>query len=158
MKRVINPRSPRIPQRSQGAAPASPDSGSRSWHMRSPHAARIGMLCSIAVTAAVGARVDAQNDTLRRRMLMATVRVVNMHKVKGEDKIATGSGVLLGHGNYVATNWHVVDIDEDGQFDGPVLVGALVGGHVKVVEATAVWHASPASRDIVILRMDAPFL
>src|SRR5438552_3311503 len=35
---------------------------------------------------------------------------------------------------------------------------ARVAGHVKVAEATAVWHAPPAARDVVILRMSAPFL
>lgn len=127
--------------------------------MLRPPAFRCLAVAAIAGIAGAGVRVDAQNEATRRRMIAATVRIINEHPVivRGEETISTGSGVLLGHGEYVATNWHVVDANRDGRFDGPMTVAAIVDGKVRTTQATEVWHAEPLQRDVIILRLAEPF-
>jgi S1-C subfamily serine protease len=108
-----------------------------------------------AAAAAVAAAAPsyAQDTALRDRMTAGTVRII--HAI--DKGVVTGSGVLLGNGDYVATNWHVVDADGDDRADPGLRVAGLVNGRVQVMPATVVWEAQPHAKDIAILQLSSPF-
>jgi S1-C subfamily serine protease len=107
------------------------------------------LLAGAAVAGSV-APAAAQQDVLRRKMVAATVRVI-------VDPAGTGSGVILGKGNYVATNLHVITDGSTGRISSSIRVAAMVGGQVKVVSAREIWHAEPARRDVAILELAEQF-
>lgn len=108
-----------------------------------------GLVCAAVISAAAPAPVSTQQSTLRKRMVAATVRVI-------VEPSGTGSGVLLGRGNYVATNLHVITDGSTGGIASGIKVAAIVDNRVKVVSAREVWHAQPGRRDVAILELSEP--
>jgi hypothetical protein len=98
------------------------------------------------------ARPDA--DSTRRNMAGVTVRVL---AAANKRSAGTGSGILLGRGDYILTNWHVVDVNDDGVADPRIVVIAKLQEKVLVSDARVAWKANPVSRDVAILKLDRSF-
>jgi len=110
--------------------------------MRNWYAAVVGLI----LIGSVGCGGKSE-EGVRADMVLGTVRVINI------DGQATGSGVLLGNGDYVATNWHVVDENLDGRPDRKLLVAAMVDSKTRTLPAEVVWSPTPIDRDLAILHL-----
>lgn len=87
-------------------------------------------------------------DSPTQRMNDATVRVLC---IAADGTAGTGSGLVVGDGHYVVSNWHVVECTANGGKAG-VLRGA---GRVEAVAAEVKAHDD--KKDLSILRVARPF-
>jgi S1-C subfamily serine protease len=95
-----------------------------------------------ALALVLGVTVPAMATSLKDKLQDSTVRPICVSK---SGSPGTGSGFIVGSGNYVVTNWHVVDCAEEGGKTGIVL-SVDVG-----IDARVVWHSE--TQDLAILEL-----
>jgi len=87
-------------------------------------------------------------------MLSTTVRVVCLNPGGGPDRLEVGSGFVVGCGDHVVTNWHVVECTGHGGRAG-VLLGHEEAVHSALEQAVAQpWRTEP--HGYIIIVGDAP--
>jgi hypothetical protein len=95
-------------------------------------------------------------DSVQDRMVASTVRVINMED-KGSGLISTGSGVLIGGGRFVVTNWHVV-VGSDGKASPDLMVlQKSPTGQLMRSSAIVTWTPDDKARDVAILSLAEPW-
>lgn len=99
-----------------------------------------------AVTLLLAAPAGASDRDTRARMDAATVRVL----CKTDEGLGVGSGFVVGRGDHVVTNWHVVECATDG---GQVAI-LLAESEAGVVAARVQVH--DADRDLAVLETARP--